>query len=455
MKEQLVIKSEELQKWSLWYSFLRFYVKCVFRLYYKEIIVLGRENIPTTEPVIFSVNHQNALMDAIAVVCTVPQQPVFLARADLFRRPLPRKLLAFLKIMPAYRLRDGYNNLSKNEECFAKAVTTLRERKALCLMPEGNHGNKRRLRPLSKGICRIAFRAQAEKGNVPFVKIVPVGLDYSHYERFRARLIIRYGLPIDVSMYFPAYECNHAKAYKDLGDRLRTEMKRLMLHVESGAHYDLIWALKDIYRDALFNRMHLGTRCAANMFSVDQQLLQLLDRESARDEKFLAKAGCKMALYNGILSELKLRTWVLNGNAGKALGLARNGVLCLFGMPVLIYGFLNNMISVFVASRVSRLMKDPQFRSSLKFLSGVFLVPVISFVQVLLLYYYCRSFILCGIYLVSIYLCGLIAYDIHVLNKRFVYVMRYRLGLVSRKSKYLALKEAHEGLVALVGAQLS
>ena len=455
LKESFIMKSDEIHKWSFCYSLLRFYVKCVFRLYYKEITVLGRENIPTTAPVIFSVNHQNGLMDAIAVVCTVPQQPVFLARADLFRRPLLRRLLTFLKIMPAYRIRDGYNNLSKNEECFAKAVASLRERKALCLMPEGNHGNQRKLRSLSKGIFRIAFRAQAEKGNMPFVKIVPVGLDYSHYERFRARLVIRYGKPIDVSLYFPAYECNPAKAYKDLGDRLRREMKRLILHVESSAHYDMIWALKDIYRDSLLHKMRLGGGNTVNMFSVDQQLLELLDWESARDEKFMDQAEGKIALYNSMLSELRLRTWVLTCDSGNSLVLARKVVLSLFGVPVLVYGFVNNVIAYYVASWLSRSVKDPQFRSSFNFLTGVFCVPVINLVQVLILFYYCRSFILCGIYLVSIYVSGLTAYDIYVSIKSLVFLMRYRLGLRFKKGKYLTLKQTHEALVGYVDAQIS
>jgi hypothetical protein len=282
-----------------------------------------------------------------------------------------------------------------------------------------------------------------------------VGLDYSHYERFRARLIIRYGMPIDVSIYFPAYECNPAKAYKDLGDKLRSEMKRLMLHVESGAHYDTIWSLKDIYRDSMYYKMHLGARNTVNMFSVDQQLLELLDKECALDETFMAQAVYKIVLYNNLLSELKLRTWVLNSDSGKSLALTKTSVWCLFCMPVLIYGFLNNVIAYYVAAWVSRSMKDPQFRSSLKFLTGFFFVPVMSIFQVLLLFCYCHSFILCGIYLVSIYLSGLIAFDIYISAKRLVFLMRYRLGLRFKRSKYLALKQTHEGLVGFMDARIS
>jgi hypothetical protein len=200
--------------------------------------------------------------------------------------------------------------------------------------------------------------------------------------------------------------------------------------------------------------MHLDSKTAVNMFSVDQQLLELLDTASARDETFMPQSECKMNLFNKMLRELRLRTWVFDRDCDKSLALARKGIVRLFGVPVLIYGFLNNMIAYTVALWVARSTKDPQFRSSLKFLSGVFFVPVVSMVQVLLLYCYCRSFVLCGIYLVSIYLSGLIAYDLYVSTKRLVVLMRYRLGLQLKKSKYLALKQMHEELVGFVDARI-
>ena len=68
-------------------------------------------------------------------------------------------------------------------------------------MPEGNHGDKQRLRPLVKGTMRIALRAQEKFGNNQGVKIVPVGLDYEDYQKFFQDLLIIYGQPVEVSEY--------------------------------------------------------------------------------------------------------------------------------------------------------------------------------------------------------------------------------------------------------------
>jgi 1-acyl-sn-glycerol-3-phosphate acyltransferase len=447
------MKRDEIQKWSFGYWLFRFYVIFVHNLYYKEIVVLGLENIPKTSPVIFSPNHQNALMDALAVACTVPRQLVFLARADLFHRPLFAKVLAFFKIAPVYRIRDGYGNLFRNEECFRKAVAILRDCKSLCLMPEGNHGNQRRLRPFSKGLFRIAFRAQAEKENVPFVKIVPVGIDYSHYARFRARLIVQFGTPIDVSLHFSAYQSNPGKAYRGLCEDLRTAMKSLMLHVESAAHYETLWALKDMYRDKMSRKMSVDEKSAISMFSVEQQLLALLDRRAALDEDFMARVEPRVALHMDLSRELKLRPWALNRDKGGSFALARKCVLYLLSLPVFIYGVVNNVISCCAASGLSALPRDPQFRSSLRFVAIVFLVPVISILQTLLLFWYCRSFVLCGLYFVSIYLTGLFAFDLYIGTIKLVSLLRYRRGLRLKKRKFLALRQIHEDIVSLLDAR--
>ena len=76
-----------IEKFSLGYAL----VKAVTgfwhnNFFYRKIIVLGLENINPGDHLIFAPNHQNALMDALAVLFTHKGQPVFLARADIFKK---------------------------------------------------------------------------------------------------------------------------------------------------------------------------------------------------------------------------------------------------------------------------------------------------------------------------------------------------------------------------------
>ena len=185
------------------FSLVRNYVVFTFKRYYGEYIVTGRENIPENCPVIYAPNHINALMDAIAVHSIAPYHVpvIFLARADIFKNPTAAKILKFIKILPAFRMRDGFENLGKNNEVFEQCVEIINKNNALGIMPEGNQGEQRKLRPFVKGIFRIAFDAQQKYGLKPKVKIVPVGIDYGDLKKFGKHIIINIGKPIEVSDY--------------------------------------------------------------------------------------------------------------------------------------------------------------------------------------------------------------------------------------------------------------
>ena len=84
---------------------------------------------------------------------------VFLARADIFKKKFIAAILYFLKILPVYRIRDGFSSLKGNDEIFTKTIDVLKNKNGLVILPEGDHSGFRRLRQLKKGICRVAFQS--------------------------------------------------------------------------------------------------------------------------------------------------------------------------------------------------------------------------------------------------------------------------------------------------------
>src|SRR5665647_3636054 len=117
-------------------------------------------------------------MDALAVHSIAPNglPVIFLARSDIFKNKFVAKLLQYLNMMPAFRMRDGMENLSKNNEIFERCVEVLHQNKALGIMPEGNQGEERKLRPFSKGIFRILFERKKKNEKQPAVKLYPLEL---------------------------------------------------------------------------------------------------------------------------------------------------------------------------------------------------------------------------------------------------------------------------------------
>ena len=56
-------------------------------------------------------------------------------------------------------------------------------------------------------------------------KIIPVGLEFSHYSRFRQVLTVAYGKPIEVSEFNDLYKESPERALNELRTRLSDEIK--------------------------------------------------------------------------------------------------------------------------------------------------------------------------------------------------------------------------------------
>ena len=98
----------------LWYYTFRIYVKIVLFFLLKKRTVFGIENIPKEGAVLFIGNHQNALIDALIIPTITKRKIHFLARAGVFKKNIIKKFLSTLNMLPAYRLRDGVENMNKN-----------------------------------------------------------------------------------------------------------------------------------------------------------------------------------------------------------------------------------------------------------------------------------------------------------------------------------------------------
>jgi 1-acyl-sn-glycerol-3-phosphate acyltransferase len=182
------------EKWSLGYWFLKQYVKFADWLIHKKTVITGKEKIPPNKPIVFAPNHQNALSDPMAVLLNTRFQPVWLARADIFgKSKVVDAILKFLKIMPVYRLRDGKENLDKNEQTFANSIKVLEHNFALALFPEAAHSSKRQMLVHKKAVPRIVFMAEEKTNNQLDIQIVPTGIYYSHYWKFNRTVIVNFG----------------------------------------------------------------------------------------------------------------------------------------------------------------------------------------------------------------------------------------------------------------------
>ena len=178
------------------YAFLRPYVDWCTKSSFRNLRYRGAD-LPQDGAVIIAPNHTNTLMDALVVLAGRPGATVFGARADIFRKPAVARILHFLRILPMVRERDGLEHVNENYAVFGQIDDTLAHGIPFCLFAEGTHYPGRSLRPIKKGIARIALKSARERQTW----LVPTGINYSSFFHYREVCEVRYGSPLDINAF--------------------------------------------------------------------------------------------------------------------------------------------------------------------------------------------------------------------------------------------------------------
>ena len=141
-------------------------------------------------PLLLASNHPNSFLDSI-IIDTLFNHPVWsLARGDVFKKPFYIRLLHRLKILPIYRTSEGVENLQENYKTFDACLNIFRKQGVIMIFSEAKSINEWHLRSLKKGTARLALKAWEE--NIP-LKVLPVGINYSSFEKFGKNVFINFG----------------------------------------------------------------------------------------------------------------------------------------------------------------------------------------------------------------------------------------------------------------------
>lgn len=371
--------------------------------------ISGTENVPLEGPLIFTPNHQNALMDAMAIVCTIKQQPVFLARSDIFRKKWQATALRFLRILPVYRMRDGYGTLKENDEVFDRVTEVLRNGGVIGIMPEGNHGDLKMLRQLKKGVLRIAFQAEESSGFKLGLKIVPVGIEFDDYKSFRSNLVINFGKPIDFSHLFNEYKENQQLAINKARDYLSDHMRLYMIDVRNEENHQMfldLWNLAGQKLQELFSSLRGKL---FRHYNAGKILSETINAQHITNPGFLQKLEEKLSILRGKLEVAGFRMHDITCKPRNSFALVPGIFALVLLFPFWVFGLINNFIPWWlIRSRVKKI-EDGQFISSFKFVLPLVLFPV-YYLILFLFFVLAAGFVPALFYLLSLPVGGFIAW---------------------------------------------
>ena len=164
------------------YRIARGVLKPIFYLYY-NIKVVGRQNLPSSGPLIICANHYSTI-DPVILAVTLPYIINSMAKAELFKNKLLALFFTNIKVFPVKRGEADIKSIKTS-------LKILKENKILGMFPEGTRNKTGELKA-EPGIAMLAVKGKAQ--------VLPIAI-VSNYKMFK-RTIVKIGKPILLNEYY-------------------------------------------------------------------------------------------------------------------------------------------------------------------------------------------------------------------------------------------------------------
>ena len=231
------------------YRLVRPLARIALKIYFKKIHISGLEHLPKDKPIIFAANHPTAFLEPCLLACLLPTPLHFMVRGDFFQKPLFRKMLESLQMIPMYRKKDiGMQGVKNNFSSLEVVYDLLHANKAVLILAEGKTEHEKRLRPIQKGTARMALGA-IEKYPDLAVQIVPIGVNYTDVVTFRSLVMLDVGSAIDVLTFLKNADGHPAKAIKQLTTEVKNRLEKQVVIIKNVPDEVLVEQLLELQRN--------------------------------------------------------------------------------------------------------------------------------------------------------------------------------------------------------------
>jgi 1-acyl-sn-glycerol-3-phosphate acyltransferase len=341
------------------YTALLSLVRIVLRVYFKRIEISGAENIPAAGPVILAANHPQSITDALVLGASSRRMVHYLAHSGLFRNRLVAWLLGQLGVIPVMRSQEGAPPVGRNSAMFEACHALLARGGTIGIFPEGVSLEERRVQSLKTGTARIGLESESSHAWDLGVRIVPVGLNFESRRRFRSRVLVRFGAPIEVSTYRGDYEADPVETIHQMTTALQEAIRLQVVNIERGEFESLVRDLELVYKGELLGRPDLAIPGGTPL-----QQGQRVSREIARALDFFLqhrpivvwRVRVHLEIYRRKLRRLHLQDEQIREQKRRTLPgeMARLLVLGGLGLPVAAYGALWNIVPYKLTGWIAR-----------------------------------------------------------------------------------------------------
>lgn len=152
-------------------------------------IVIGRENIPTNEPLLYVSNHRSYFDIPIAYI-NLPTLTGFIAKKEIGRIPFIRTWMRFIQCL--FLDRD---DIRQGMKTILQAIGQIKDGYSIFISPEGTRNHDKEMLPFKEGSFKVAEKTGCA--------IIPIALSNTdeifenHSPRVKStKVVIEFGKPI-------------------------------------------------------------------------------------------------------------------------------------------------------------------------------------------------------------------------------------------------------------------
>ena len=330
-------------------------------------------------PLVIVTNHPNMLMDPLLALHASGRRVRVLAKAPLFEIPVFASVLRSLGALPLYRVQDHPDQLQRNVLAFKEAMESLSRGETLLMFPEGKSHSEPALAPLKSGVARMSLEAEEASGWQLGVKIVPLGLTYHRKHRFRSRVVVGVGEPIEVSGWRQQYRDERAAAARSLTAAVASALEQQTLNLSDESDRELVETADLLYTRAKGLARWRERESLSNRLPRLRQLAEEFAWLRGSDPERWAALSRSLRSYARRLRELGSGDADVppRYSAGRVVRyILREGAILGLTMPAAALGSIAWYLPYFLSGFVSQLMRPPiETVATVKLLAAIVLYP--------------------------------------------------------------------------------
>jgi glycerol-3-phosphate O-acyltransferase / dihydroxyacetone phosphate acyltransferase len=417
------------------YAVVRVIARFWIWFFFERVEVRHPERVPRRGPVLLCINHPNNLIDSLLVGSVLPRQVHYLATGALFRNPLMARLLVALGVIPVYRKADDPDRMERNVEMFAACEEAFDRGRLIAIYPEGATRAEASLQRIKTGAARIALGYEAHAPGR--LTVVPVGLSFAARKRFRGRVLVSFGEPVDVSSHLAGYREEPAKVLHALTTAIQGPMEREVVRVERIDTAAFGRAVETLYRGEfereLWEKRWVSGRQVVS-FQSSASIAAAVEHFRKQDPERIERLWQRILGYHVGFAAYRLRDETVRTRLAQTAERQRvaRSWQTIVGLPLFAYGaavnFLPYYLPGWLAGRMSRRATD---YATIRLLASVVAFPLFWVLETALVGW--AAGLRCAFaFFLSLPLGGLIAYRYLVGTGRLRHQLRFGALLLTR-----------------------